>query len=420
MEFIYFLNNEVLGHVSVIFWKGGNENMKTRKIGVVLLALLLAGIAMVPMVSAMEQSVQNKMTEVDPKTDIQGFVSVDVINIDPAIKAATPYYGLLVMSDEGKQNFLKSLDAMSVTSGSNALITSDNKAEIRNNLSALWKKYPVISETRKGDAGYPSYGGTITTIKFAPQVRNIQLTDQENKFLEKTESLMNTASGQKQENSVIPMWIGSPSHLRLSYWAAYKESFPYPDSVGTYSIVPDTWYDNSPEPFHTVFHSIDHYYSPLGIGGAPANTQSFVTTAKNYYHSGSAYYSQAAANLGYASHFIEDVGNPMHTGYEWQQYNNPWVHSNYETYVGNRWYSSNFDYVVSNNNNYYWYTNWNQGTKDLAGYTNGYLDTIYTKVYNKGQNWNLAQDTSIDAVTQNVILKTTKYTDGLALYARIG
>jgi len=394
--------------------------MKQLKMGVVLLALLLVGMAMVPMVSAAEQTTPDKMIEVNPKTDTQGFVAIDVISIDPAIKAATPDYGMLVMSAEGKQNFLKSLDAMSVNSGSNALITSDNSAKIRNNLSSLWKKYPVIYETRKGDAGYPSYGGTITTIKFAPQMQNTRLTDEENKFLKQTESVMNNTSGQVQGNSITPMWVGSPSHQRLSYWAAQKESFPYPDTVGTYSIVPDTWYDNSPEPFHTLFHSLDHYYSPAGIGGAPANTQSFVSTANTNYHKGSAYYSTAAANLGYACHFIEDVGNPMHTGYETQQFLNPWVHSNYETYVGNRWYSSNFDSVISNNNNYYYTTNWNQGTKDLAGYTNGYLDTIYTKVYNKGQNWNLAQDTSIDAVTQNVILKTTKYTDGLALYARIG
>jgi hypothetical protein len=394
--------------------------MQLPKISVVLLALLLAAMAIVPCVSAAEQTTSSKMIEVNPETDTHGFVAVDVINIDPAIKGATPNYGILVMSDEGKQNFLQSLDATSVTSGPNALITSDNKADIRNNLSALWKKYPVISETKNGDAGYPSYGGTITTIMFAPQVQNTRLTEEENEFLKQIESVINSASGQVQGNSITPKWVGSPSHQRISYWAAQKESFPYPDTVGSYSILPDTWYDNSPEPFHTVFHSLDHYYSPAGIGGAPANTQSFVTTANSNYRQGSAYYSTAAANLGYACHFIEDVGNPMHTGYEWQQYNNQWVHSNYETYVGNRWYSSNFDYVVSNNNNYYYTTNWNQGTKDLAGYTNGYLDTIYTKVYNKGQNWNLAQDTSIDAVTQNVILKTTKYTNGLALYARIG
>ena len=400
--------------------KGGKEDMKIMKIGVIILALLLAVIAMVPIVGASELIDQDKMVEADPITDTEGFVAVDVINIDQEIKDATPYYGMLILNDEGKQNYLKDLETISVISGSKALISSEVKTEIRKNLNILWKKYPVVYETRKGDAEYPSYGGTITTIKFAPQVRNNVLTDKENKILDATQLLVKDAYDQKQANLVTPLWVGSPSHQRISYVAAQKESFPYPDTVGTYSIVPDTWYDNSPEPFHTVFHSIDHYYSPAGIGNAPANTQSFVTTAKNYYHSGSGYYSQAAANLGYAAHFIEDVGNPMHTGYEWQQYNNRWVHSNYETYVGNRWYSSYFDYVVTNNNNYYWYTNWNQGTKDLAGYTNGYLDTIYTKVYNKGLNWNLAQDTSIDAVTQNVIQRTAKYTNGLALYARIG
>ncbi len=394
--------------------------MKTQKKGVILLALLLAAMAIVPIVLAAESINQDTMVEADPITDTEGFVAVDVINIDQEIKDATPYYGMLILSDEGKKNYLNYLETISVISGSKALISSEVRNEVRKNLNTIWKNYPVIYETRKGDPGYPSYGGTITTIKFAPQARNNVLTDKENKILDETQLLIKEAYEQNQENSITPLWIGSPSHQRISYVAAQKESFPYPDTVGTYSIVPDTWYDNSPEPFHTVFHSLDHYYSPAGIGNAPANTQSFVTTAKNYYRSGSGYYSQAAANLGYASHFIEDVGNPMHTGYEWQQYNDPWVHSKYEAYVGNRWYSSYFDYVVTNNYNYYWYVNWNQGTKDLASYSNGYLNTIYTKVKNKGPTWNLAQDTSIDAVTQNVILKTTKYTNGLALYARIG
>ena len=392
--------------------------MKTMKIAVSLLVLLLAGMAIVPMVGAVEQI--QKMVAADPDTDTQGFVPVDVIVIDPAIKAATPNYGMLVMNDEGKQNFLKSIKGTGSAGAPNAQITSAAITEITANLTAIWQKYPVTSVTKKGDKGYPSYGGTITTVKFAPQVGNVHLTDQENQFLEKTGSQTTGTTPQFQAQAISPMWVGSPSHQRISYWAASKESFPYPDTVGTYSIVPDTWYDNSPEPFHTVFHSLDHYRSPAGIGNAPANTKSFVTTARTNYLKGSAYYSTAAANLGYASHFIEDVGNPMHTGREWDQYNNPWVHSNYETYVGNRWYSSNFDYVVSSNNNYYYYTDWDLGTRNLVSYSNGYLDTIYTKIYNKGSSWNLAQDTSIDAVTQNVLLCTAKYTNGLALYARIG
>ena len=58
---------------------------------------------------------------------------------------------------------------------------------------------------------------------------------------------------------------------------------------------------------------------------------------------------------------------------------------------------------------------------NLATYSHGYVDTIYTKVYNKGLNWDLSMDdTSIVAITQNLIQATATYTNGLALYARTG
>ena len=75
---------------------------------------------------------------------------------------------------------------------------------------------------------------------------------------------------------------------------------------------------------------------------------------------------------------------------------------------------------MKNNNNYYGYSDWSQGTMNLASYSHGYVDTIYTKVYNKGLNWDLTRDTSIDAITQNLIQATAQYTNGLALYARSG
>lgn len=392
--------------------------MELRKLGIVLLALLLSAMAIIPLVSAAdEQSDPDKMVQVDPGTDTEGYVAVDVINIDQSIKDATPYYYLLVLNDEGKQNYLKNLDAISSISDSKAQISPEEKEKIKKGLNSIWDNYPVISETSKGDSGYPSYGGTITTLKLSPELKRVRLSDEENTLLERSQYLLKESYEQTLANAVTPKWVGSPSHQRISYWAAYKESFPNPSTVSSVADDPDTWYDSSPEPFKTVFHSLNHYYSPLGVGGAPQNTYDYVWFAENEYDSGS--YTQAATDLGYASHFIEDVGNPMHTGREWDQYNNQWVHSNYETYVGNHWYYD-FETPVANNNNYFWYTDWAQGTRDLAGYSNGYLDTLYTNVYNKGQNWNLAQDSAIDSTTQNVILRTAKYTNGLALYARIG
>jgi len=378
--------------------------MQLRKPSVVLLALLLAAMAMVPMVSADDKKIPNGMIQADPKTDTEGYVAVDVINIDSSIKNATSYYYLLVLSDEGKQNYLNDLDAINIVAESKAEISKEGKSALKNDLKAIWDKYPVISETVKGNSGYPSYGGTITTMKFSPSVKSARLSDDENKFLEKIQSLMKKSYDQRQANVVTPKWIGTPSHQRISYWAAYKESFPNPSTVSSAADDPDLWYDSTPEPFRTVFHSLNHYYSPLGVGGAPLNTQYYVSLAEDEYDSGS--YSQAATDLGYATHFLEDVGNPMHTGREWDQYNNQWVHSKYETYIGNHW-NPEYENIVANNYNYFWYTDWAQGTRDLAGYTNGYLDTLYTNVFNKGENWDISQqDPAIDIISENVILRT--------------
>ena len=74
----------------------------------------------------------------------------------------------------------------------------------------------------------------------------------------------------------------------------------------------------------------------------------------------------------------------------------PGCHSKYEGYVGKWWSTSTngaaiFEDIVKNNNNYYGYSDWSQGTMNLASYSHGYVDTIYTKVYNKGLNWDLAR-----------------------------
>jgi len=399
--------------------------MKTLKIGIVLLALLLAAMVMVPMVSAAEtSSTSAQMIKVDPKTDTNGFVAVDVINIDPTVKNVTPYYQILVLNDEGKQNLLNNIDSASNVVASDSMCTTEAKTSMKANLTNLWKKYPVIYETKKGGSGYPTYGGTITTIRFAPDIKGPHLTDQENLVLNNTQTMLNEAYTQKQANAITPMWATDPTHKRISYWAAYKESFPQPDTVSANAPVPDSWYDSIVDPFKAIVHSWYHYYDPVyGTGGAPGQTLAYITYAKSYYQSND--YTNAAINLGYSSHFLEDVGNPMHTGRESDQISNPWVHSNYEGYVGKWWYTPNngaasFEDIVKNNYNYYGYTDWSQGTKSLASYSHSYVDTIYTKVYNKGQNWDLSRDISIDAITQNLIQATAQYTNGLALYGRSG
>ena len=119
-----------------------------------LLALLLAAMIMVPMVSAAEtSSTSTQMVKVDPKTDTLGFVTVDVITIDPAVKNATPYYQILVLNDEGKQNLLNNIDSASSVVASDSMFTTEVKTSMKASLTNLWKKYPVIYETKKGRIG---------------------------------------------------------------------------------------------------------------------------------------------------------------------------------------------------------------------------------------------------------------------------
>ena len=381
--------------------------MKTMKFYTVLLALLLAGMVMVPCVSADNMPSPDLSKLVNPQTDTEGYVPVDVIVIDSEIKKSTPYFHMLVMSEEGKENFLTTLTLTADTS-------EQDVTRLEKGILDIWEKYPVSFETEKGDPGYPSYGGTITTITFSSIVPNITLTEDENSFLRDVQLTVNGPGG-----NIFPVWGGSPTHERVSYWAAQKCVFPYPSTVASNAPVPDSWYEWAPYPFDQLFRSLSHYYNPYtGIGGAPQKTRDYVNAAKSYYALGSSYYPQAATYLGYSSHFLEDVGNPMHTGYEYQQILNQWTHSNYENHVNSRWYSG-FESLIANNYNYFWYTDWRQGTIDLSAYSNGYLDSLYTRVYNLGPSWDYTSyDATVDGITNNVLLRTAKYTNGLARYAK--
>lgn len=346
------------------------------------------------------------MVQVDPKTDTEGYVPVDIISIDPAVKSATPYYPVLILSKSGKQNLLQSIESN---------VDKKDYEEIEEFLSNLWTKNQFISKTMPGDAGYPTYGGSITYFQFSDNVKTLMLNDDENKKLESIQTLVNKAY---KESSFYPKYSAS-THGRISYWAAYKCLFPYASKVESCAGEPDDWYEWAPYPFDVLFHSLSHYYNPTyGIGGAPQATSDHLNAAISYYSLGSSYYMDAAEKLGHSSHFIEDVGNPMHTGGEGQQILNQWTHNKFEGHVTALW-NSHFEPVVSNNYNYYWMTNWEQGAIDNAEYSNGYLDTLYQRVYDLGPDWDCTQtDTTIDNIAVNCILKTAKAVNGMARYAK--
>jgi len=53
----------------------------------------------------------DEMQRVYPENDTVGYVPVDIIVIDPAIKSATPDHVFLVLDTEGKKTYLENIDA---------------------------------------------------------------------------------------------------------------------------------------------------------------------------------------------------------------------------------------------------------------------------------------------------------------------
>ena len=137
------------------------------------------------------------------------------------------------------------------------------------------------------------------------------------------------------------------------------------------------------------------------------------------------YYSASYTNLGYASHFMTDVGQPLHTGAEFRQVSLSelrfgdikYIHNAYEDYVTSNWNSGyNFKSIVENNWYYYPISDPEQATKNLASYTHQYADTILWTIFTNPNTWQ--SDQNIKNITENCLLETAKYALGLVKYVR--
>lgn len=82
--------------------------------------------------------------------------------------------------------------------------------------------------------------------------------------------------------------------------------------------------------------------------------------------------------LGYASHFLTDVGNPEHTGMELSQYLNQPAHGYYENWVSGE--RSNLEYEMYNEDTYSTTTLPADMVKQNARFSHSYLDTVYNGI----------------------------------------
>lgn len=189
-----------------------NSQKMCRARFLVIPAIFILGfITFIPAVSGV-----GEMQQAFPENDTIGYVPVEVIVIDSIIKAATPDYNFLVLDDEGKANYLRDLSA-----DFDLLYAADpkkdaNYAALAAKLNAIWDKYPVVSESKPGSAGYPTYGGTETTIRFAPSVTETKLTGDENAAIRESAAILNEAYRKSHPTQPTPL----PSALVIPALAA--------------------------------------------------------------------------------------------------------------------------------------------------------------------------------------------------------
>ena len=245
-------------------------------------------------------------------------------------------------------------------------------------------------------------------------------------------------------DGTIPHPITQPDdyvgHNAFVYWAAYHLNYDYATTAANVAMEPDVWPQailNPPifgmtNPLKSIFadliHCWTHYYNPdyadsLIEGYAPTDAKYFADISKANYSSTN--YVDAAYNLGYASHFLTDVSNPMHTGQELNQvidklFTQHDTHAEYETFVSNNWSSTStykFGDLVKNNTYYYRVRSPDEATINTATFSHAYVDTLYYHVKNQ-PGTGFYSDPTVKNITENCVLIAARYTGGLVEYTR--
>jgi len=265
--------------------------------------------------------------------------------------------------------------------------------------------------------------GNIIHMSFTSERQNIRLTENENLMLEKVSKAITEVQLASYETEVSPLWHGG-QHSDIIYLSVKK--WGYSDALANTASVaaddPDTWppvyppsgYGQYDDYVRMICHSWDHYYNPsLGTGWAPLRCGEFSGSAKDKIDQYN--WDGGMRDLGWSSHFMTDVGNPLHTGKEAEQIIFPWVHFAYEDYVGNNWLTGyQFKNIVENNWVYHAVYSPDLTTRLLAGFSKNYEDTVYWTIFYYPDSFSSNQN--LRAATEACLLSTAQDTLGLVKY----
>jgi hypothetical protein len=294
------------------------------------------------------------------------------LNNLPATIYNAPYWPMVAADDDTKKAVLGYIEKLSVS--------DSEKREMKKSMNDIWSRFP--NKITQND--YP------VIQKIGDAVYN---------YIEKT----------YWEGQQSAQW-GSTGHKNFAYYGIYQiyKNSNWASIANTYANYPDVndW---------GIGRYSRHYYNPKnGIGSAPNACAENAKPARSSYKSGER--SRTFYYFGLASHYLSDVGNPMHTSGEVDQFWNSAPHYAYENYVENNW-AAGYKYgdIVSSNTQVQTVTNPATAVKNLAAFSNSYYGTLWQKLT---QDPNFGSNTDVRYLTTKCVRETAKYNAGLAAYLK--
>jgi len=264
------------------------------------------------------------------------------VYIDPTVWEFSPQWTLIMLgSTKQQENILKFVDGLDAS--------KEKKAVWRSSLEELWKKYPVRAvETEDGLA-----------LTIVPEKSDVWLAVSENSALRELDEEIGRAMASSMDGEVGVRWNGG-THRWIIEAACVHNSVNETNAgiAGEHAYEPDWWYEGSDLEI-ILQRCYNHGYVPPtplppvpgvpeGFGRAPENCQMNATDAATAYYNNRL--DDAFTSLGHSSHFMTDIGNPMHTGNLFVQGSLTvmgWnVHGAYEDYVEGNWETLGFNATV--------------------------------------------------------------------------
>lgn len=209
------------------------------------------------------------------------------------------------------------------------------------------------------------------------------------------------------DESDLDRW-NPPDHKNIVYIACSKEDIlKYRKTISKASEMPDifdkNWIGvggNEPNYFNSK-QWLHGWFVDLGEGGAPGRCEEWVDQAISSYDSDDL--EDAWTYIGYATHYLVDMAQPMHTDAD--MIDQAQYHVWYENYVTENW-DSKFELALESYDGKEKVTNPQDACEAVAKISNSYLDELWTACDKKDY-------ATIDNITVSCLELALAYTRGL-------